>query len=196
ELDAASNNGVEAMRDLIQSVHLGIGAASRRKVYIVDEVHMLSAAASNTLLKTLEEPPQHVVFVLAATDPQKVLPPIRSRTQHFEFTLLSHAQIAAHLADIAGREGVEADADALDVLARRGAGSMRDALSLLDQALAVGDGRLDAEQVQLAFGGAAFEQRIGVLEAPAYDDVAGALAGAHEMFVAGNDPRRVTDDLL
>ena len=93
ELDAASNNGVEAMRELIQSVHLGLGASSRRKVYIIDEVHMLSAAASNTLLKTLEEPPPHVVFVLATTDPHKVLPTIRSRTQHFEFTLLSAEQL-------------------------------------------------------------------------------------------------------
>src|SRR5262245_10353761 len=123
ELDAASNNGVEAMRDLIQSVHLGVGASSRRKIYIVDEVHMLSTAASNTLLKTLEEPPAHVVFVLATTDPQKVLPTIRSRTQHFEFTLLSHEKIIELLTDILAREKIEADPEALDLIARRAAGS-------------------------------------------------------------------------
>ena len=145
ELDAASNNGVDAMRDLIQSVHLGVGATSRRKVYIVDEVHMLSAAASNTLLKTLEEPPAHVVFVLATTDPQKVLPTIRSRTQHFEFTLLSHDELVGHLADILAREGVDADDETLDLIARRAGGSARDALSLLDQALAVGGGQLDGD---------------------------------------------------
>ncbi len=196
ELDAASNNGVEAMRDLIQSVHLGVGASSRRKVYIVDEVHMLSAAASNTLLKTLEEPPAHVVFVLATTDPQKVLPTIRSRTQHFEFNLLSHGQLVGHLADILAREGVESDADALDIIARRGAGSARDALSLLDQALAVGAGRLDAQQVQIAFGGAPFEQRLAVLEAAANEDVASVLVGVHDLLAAGHDPRRIADDLL
>jgi DNA polymerase-3 subunit gamma/tau len=196
ELDAASNNGVEAMRDLIQSVHLGVGASSRRKVYIVDEVHMLSVAASNTLLKTLEEPPDHVVFVLATTDPQKVLPTIRSRTQHFEFTLLSHEQMVGHLADVLKREAIDADSEALEVIARRAGGSARDALSLLDQALAVGDGRLDAQQVEQAFGGAPFEQRIRILEAAANEDVAEVLVGVHELLAGGHDPRRVADDML
>jgi DNA polymerase III subunit gamma/tau len=196
ELDAASNNGVEAMRDLIQSVHLGVGASSRRKVYIVDEVHMLSTAASNTLLKTLEEPPAHVVFVLATTDPQKVLPTVRSRTQHFELTLLSHGQLVALLTDVLGREGIEADAEALDLIARRAAGSGRDAMSMLDQALAVGGGALDAHQVQQAFGGSPFEQRLAVLEAAANDDVASVLVGVHDLLAAGFDARRVADDLL
>jgi DNA polymerase-3 subunit gamma/tau len=196
ELDAASNNGVEAVRDLIQSVHLGVGATSRRKVYIIDEVHMLSAAASNTLLKTLEEPPAHVVFVLATTDPQKVLPTIRSRTQHFEFTLLAREQLVAHLADILQREKVEADPDALDLVARRAAGSVRDALSALDQALAVGGGEIHTEQVQAAFGGAPFDQRAALLEAAAAEDVAGVLVAVHEMLTGGHDPRRIADDLL
>jgi DNA polymerase-3 subunit gamma/tau len=196
ELDAASNNGVDAMRELIQSVHLGLGASSRRKVYIIDEVHMLSPAASNTLLKTLEEPPAHVVFVLATTDPQKVLPTIRSRTQHFEFTLLSHGQLVDHLHDILAREGLEVDAEAVDLIAGRAAGSVRDALSLLDQALAVGAGRLDAERVQSAFGGAPFELRLGVLKAAAEDDVATALVAVHDLVASGHDVRRIADDLL
>ena len=196
ELDAASNNGVEAMRELIQSVHLGLGASSRRKVYIIDEVHMLSAAASNTLLKTLEEPPPHVVFVLATTDPHKVLPTIRSRTQHFEFTLLSAEQLRDHLVDILGREGVAADAEVLDLIVRRAAGSARDALSLLDQALAVGGGALDAPAVQAALGGAPFDLRLAVLEAVATEDVAGALTGVHDLLTQGHDVRRVADDLL
>ena len=196
ELDAASNNGVDAMRDLIQSVHLGVGATSRRKVYIIDEVHMLSAAASNTLLKTLEEPPAHVVFVLATTDPQKVLPTIRSRTQHFEFTLLSHEELTGHLADILAREGIEADAGAIDLIARKAGGSARDALSALDQALAVGGGQLDGARVQEAFGGVPFEQRVAVLEAVGAEDVAGVLVGVHEMLIAGHDARRIADDLL
>ena len=196
EIDAASNRRVEQMRDLIQSVHLGVGASSKRKVYIVDEVHMLTAEASNTLLKTLEEPPAHVVFVLATTDPQKVLPTLRSRTQHFEFTLLSHGQLVGHLEGILGREGIETDPEALDLIARRAAGSARDALSLLDQALAVGGGRLDGLQVQSALGGAPFEQRLAVLEAAAADDVAGALVGVHDLVASGHDVRRVADDLL
>ncbi len=196
ELDAASNNGVEAMRELIQSVHLGVGATSRRKVYIIDEVHMLSAAASNTLLKTLEEPPGHVVFVLATTDPQKVLPTLRSRTQHFEFTLLSHGQLVGHLADVLAREGIDSDPEVLDLIARRAGGSARDALSLLDQALAVGSGKIDAQQVQSAFGGAPFEQRLAVLEAAAAEDVASALVGVHDLVASGHDVRRVADDLL
>jgi DNA polymerase-3 subunit gamma/tau len=196
ELDAASNNGVEAIRELIQSVHLGLGVTSRRKVYIIDEVHMLSAAASNTLLKTLEEPPPHVVFVLATTDPHKVLPTIRSRTQHFEFTLLSAEQLRGHLIDILGREDVAADDDVLDLVVRRAAGSARDALSLLDQALAVGGGTLDTAAVQAALGHAPFDLRLAVLDAVAAEDVAGALAGVHDLLAQGHDVRRVADDLL
>jgi DNA polymerase III subunit gamma/tau len=196
ELDAASNRGIDSMRSLIQSVHLGLGATSRRKVYVLDEVHMLTTEASNVLLKTLEEPPEYVTFVLATTDPQKVLPTISSRTQHFEFNLLSYEELIGHLADILAREGVEADADAIDLIARRAGGSARDALSALDQALAVGGGTLDGVQVQAAFGGVPFEQRVAVLEAVGSEDVAGALVGVHGMLLGGHDARRVADDLL
>jgi DNA polymerase-3 subunit gamma/tau len=108
ELDAASNNGVEAVRDLIQRASLG--TTGRTKVYIVDEVHMLSNAASNALLKTLEEPPGHVVFVLATTDPHKVLPTIRSRTQHFDFRLLGASLLTEHLREVAADAGLEVPA--------------------------------------------------------------------------------------
>src|SRR5438477_8145496 len=145
ELDAASNNGVEAMRDLV--ARAALGTPGRWKVYIVDEVHMLSAAASNALLKTLEEPPEHVVFVLATTNPEKVLPTIRSRTQHLEFTLFSADELEKLLADVLGQEGIDADPEALAVIARAAAGSARDALSLLDQALAHGTDRLEAGAV-------------------------------------------------
>lgn len=196
ELDAASNNGVDAIRDLVQSVGLGLGATSRRKVYLVDEVHMLSAAASNALLKTLEEPPEHVVFVLATTDPGKVLPTIRSRTQHFEFTLLSHEQLVSHLADVLAREGVEADAEALDVIARRAAGSARDALSVLDQALALGEGTLDPAKVRDVLGDTPLDQRVAILEAVANEDAAGALVAVASSLAGGVEPRRLADDLL
>src|SRR5216683_3133157 len=154
EIDAASNNKVEEMRSLLERVAYR-SAGGARKVYIIDEVHMLTPGASAALLKTLEEPPEHVIFVLATTDPQKVLATIRSRTQHFEFSLLPAERLAAHLADIAAREGVEADPDALATLARRAGGSARDALSLLDQALAYGEGRLRPEQVAALLGGTA-----------------------------------------
>jgi DNA polymerase-3 subunit gamma/tau len=109
ELDAASNNSVDDIRALTESVHLGLGLTATNKVYLVDEVHMLSANASNALLKTLEEPPEHVVFVLATTGPERVLPTIRSRTQHFEFTLYRLDELAGHLADVCRAEEIPAE---------------------------------------------------------------------------------------
>jgi DNA polymerase-3 subunit gamma/tau len=157
---------------------------------------MLTDAASNALLKTLEEAPGHVVFVLATTNPEKVLPTIRSRTQHFEFGLLSTEQIAAHLAQVCEWEGVEADPEALAVIATAAAGSARDALSLLDQALAHGAARLDAEVIGRLFGGTAFSARLQILDSIASEDSAGALVGLGELLEAGHEPRRVAEDLL
>ena len=194
ELDAASNNGVEAMRDLTESVHLGLGPTSTYKVYLIDEVHMLSTGASNALLKTLEEPPAHVVFVLATTSPEKVLPTIRSRTQHYDFALYSLDEIVGHLTWVSAQEGIAAEPEALEILARAAAGSMRDALSLLDQAIA--HGALDVEQVGLLFGGTDFEMRMRVLDAVANEDTADALVAVGELLDAGFDPRRITEDLL
>jgi len=196
ELDAASNNGVDNVRDLVNSVHLGLGATSRRKVYLIDEVHMLTAAASNALLKTLEEPPDHVVFMLATTDPQKVLPTVRSRTQHFDFRLLSPDELRTLVLTNLQREGIEADADAVDLIVRKAAGSGRDSLSLLDQALALGKGSLDPEQVQAMLGTTELDRLAGVLRAIAAEDPAGALVAANDAFAAGNDARRLADDLL
>ncbi|MBJ7513928.1 MAG: hypothetical protein JHC94_06345, partial [Acidimicrobiia bacterium] len=152
--------------------------------------------ASNTLLKTLEEPPDHVVFVLATTDPQKVLPTIRSRTQHFEFSLLSVQDLSAHLAHILDLEAVEYEDEALEIVARAAAGSARDALSLLDQALAHSDGRVTAEQVRRAFGGSPFAQRLAVLDAVAAEDTAGVLVCNAALLASGHDPRRIAEDLL
>ncbi len=194
ELDAASNNSVDDIRALTESVHLGLGLTATFKVYLIDEVHMLSANASNALLKTLEEPPEHVVFVLATTGPERVLPTIRSRTQHFEFTLYPVEELVGHLAHVCAGEGVPADPVALEVIARAAGGSMRDALSLLEQAIA--HGPLDAEPVADLFGGTAFELRMRVLDAIAGEDVPGALVGLGALLDAGHDPRRVTEDLL
>lgn len=136
ELDAASNNGVDDIREI--TVGAWHGTPGRWKVYIFDEVHQLSKAASAALLKTLEEPPQHVVFVLATTDPHKVLPTIRSRTQHLEFRLIGGSTLSSLLHDVRGAAGLNADEATIDAAVRLGRGSARDALSALDQLIATG----------------------------------------------------------
>jgi DNA polymerase III subunit gamma/tau len=196
EMDAASNNGVDAIRDLVERVNLGLGATSKVKVYLVDEVHMLSNAASNALLKTLEEPPGHVVFVLATTNPEKVLPTIRSRTQHFELTLLSIDELTGLLGSLLDREGVEYEPDALAPVARAAGGSARDAETLLDQALAHATGTLTAAEVEPVLGGSPFDARMTILDAIAAEDVAGALTGLAHLLESGHDARRVAEDLL
>jgi len=182
ELDAASNNGVEAMRDLVARASLG--TPGRWKVYIVDEVHMLSAAASNALLKTLEEPPGHVVFVLATTDPQKVLSTIRSRSQHFEFRLLPADVLAEHLRWVASDAGLDVSPDAIDLVARRGNGSVRDALSALDQVAAAGG--IDEQAVPVD----------EIVEGLCDRDAGRALVGVAERVAAGQDPRQLARDLI
>src|SRR5580658_3313619 len=136
ELNAASNNGVDDIRDITAGAWHGTPGSW--KVYIFDEVHQLSKAASAALLKTLEEPPAHVVFVLATTDPHKVMPTIRSRTQHLEFRLYSGETLSSLLHDVKGAAGLGADDATIDAAVRLGRGSARDALSALDQLLATG----------------------------------------------------------
>jgi len=181
ELDAASNNGVDAMRDLV--AHAALGTPGRWKVYIVDEVHMLSPAASNALLKTLEEPPGHVVFVLATTDAQKVLPTIRSRTQHFEFRLLGSETLSALLHQVRSATGLTLSDEALDSAVRRGRGSARDALSALDQVAA--GGVLDDDIEVLA----------QLAESLAEHDPTRALVAVAHASEAGRDPQRLAADL-
>jgi len=168
ELDAASNNGVDAIRDLVN--HAALGTPGRWKVYIVDEVHMLSAAAANALLKTVEEPPPHVVFVLATTDPQKVPATMRSRTQHLEFRLLSGETLHQLLADVRDAAALEVADDALDAAVRRGHGSARDALSALDQVAASGE----ADDVRPAF-----DELFAAVATERATDVLAALAVLH-----------------
>ncbi|MGO8724594.1 MAG: DNA polymerase III subunit gamma/tau [Acidimicrobiales bacterium] len=182
ELDAASNNGVEAMRDLVARASLA--TPGRWKVYIVDEVHMLSQAASNALLKTLEEPPDHVVFVLATTDPQKVLPTIRSRTQHYEFRLLDADVLALLLAEVARDAKLELPESAVEAAVRRGRGSARDALSALDQVVASGVVEDDSPFLH------------ELLVSLAERDTARALQAIESGLVAGRDAPRIAAGLL
>jgi DNA polymerase-3 subunit gamma/tau len=182
ELDAASNNGVEAMRDLV--ARSALGTPGRWKVYIIDEVHMLSAAASNALLKTLEEPPAHVVFVLATTDPQKVLQTIRSRAQHFEFHLLPQPVLTSLIEEVSQAAGLAVDADAIEQVARKGKGSARDALSVLDQFVAVGTVDDDTAVIE------------ELAEALCEKDAGRALVAVADGVAAGRDPRQLGVDLL
>ena len=138
EIDAASNNGVEDVRDLRDKVQLA-PVSAEKKVYIIDEVHMLSKPAFNALLKTLEEPPEHVVFILATTDVEKIPSTITSRTQRFSFRSISRADAVKHLKAIAKSEKIKIEDDALDLIAQRGDGSFRDSISLLDQLASLAD---------------------------------------------------------
>jgi len=182
ELDAASNNGVDAMRDLVSRA--AVGSPGRNKVYILDEVHMLSTAASNALLKTLEEPPDHVTFVLATTDPQKVLPTIRSRTQHFEFSLLTAEQLEEYVRWIVADAGLTVDDAAIAHVVRAGRGSARDTLSALDQVVAAG-GVVDRP--------AALEELVAAI---GERDSARAMVAMAEAIDQGRDPRMVGEALL
>src|SRR3954466_5068384 len=182
ELDAASNRKLDEMRDLLSRVALG--TPGRWKVYIIDEVHQLTSDASSALLKTLEEPPAHVVFVLATTDPQKVLPTIRSRTQHFEFRLLPGDVLTQLIKDVNEAEVLGVAPEAIDMVVRKGGGSARDALSVLDQVAASGEVSDDATVVD------------AIVEALAERDAAGALTAVAEAMAAGRDPRQLSVDIV
>ena len=186
EQDAASKSKVDDMRDLIERVPLG--TSGKRRVIILDEVHMLSQGAENALLKTLEEPPEHVVFVLATTDPQKVRPTIRSRTQHFEFRLLSPDVLADHVRHVIADAGLGLDAEAVDRavdhVIRSGAGSARDTLSALDQVAALGEVFDEPEPVD------------AVLDALCDRDAGAVLVAVADALAAGRDPRTLGEDLI
>ena len=182
ELDAASNNGVDAMRDLIGKVALG--SPGRTKVYILDEVHMLSSGAENALLKTLEEPPPHVVFVLCTTEPNKVVPTIRSRTQHLEFSLLSAGQVGQLIDHVVGDAGLEITPEARAYIARAGGGSARDTLSALDQVVAAGGAPQGGEHLDALF------------QALIDRDANAALGAIEGALSAGRDAATIATSLL
>src|SRR3982074_1933305 len=145
--------GIDEIRELREGARY-LPARDRYKIYILDEAHQITDAAFNALLKTLEEPPSHVVFMLATTQPEDIPQTIRSRCKHFSFHAVKFEQILAQLRDLAGRENIAADEDALALLAEAGGGSIRDALSILDQAIACCDGRLTAETIRQLAGAA------------------------------------------
>ena len=182
ELDAASHNKVDDVRELISKVHLG--SPGRTKVYILDEVHMLSSGAENALLKTLEEPPDHVVFVLATTEPQKVVSTIRSRTQHFRFNLLPADVLADHVRQVIADAELDVDDNAIEYVIRQGGGSARDTLSALDLVAAAG-GVPEGSDVAHALVAAIGER-----------DPSKAIAAIQEGLEFGREPRTIGEDTL
>ena len=195
EIDAASNTSVEDVRDLRDKVGFRPGEA-RYKVYIIDETHMLSNAAFNALLKTMEEPPPHVIFVLATTEPQKIPATIISRVQRFEFRRLTLPEIIARLNEIARKENLRIEPAAIEAIARQATGAMRDAESLLDQLMSYGSGEITLAQVQGLLG-AASHQVVGEIVARlAEKDVAQGLALIANAVDSGADPRQLGREIV
>ena len=184
EIDGASNRGIEEIRELRETVKYA-PATSKFKIFIIDEVHMLSPQAFNALLKTMEEPPEHVKFILCTTDAHKVPATIQSRCQRFDFRNISTTQIAQHLAEVVQKEGASADADVLHAIARLGNGSMRDALSHLDRLMSVGEKKLTAKLLEELLGLPDRELIGAFLDALADGEAGAALLKADELLKRG-----------
>ena len=195
ELDAASNNGVDEIRELIDKVKYGT-ILGRYKVYIIDEVHMLSTGAFNALLKTLEEPPEHVIFILATTEPHKILPTILSRCQRYDFTKLSDKDIKNRIKSVLEHENVTYNEEAVDIIISLADGGMRDALSILDQVLAYSGNKLDVQDILDIFALESKEEKIALLNAIIQKDVSDVLSRINRYVSLGTDIKRLTDDLL
>jgi DNA polymerase-3 subunit gamma/tau len=195
EIDGASNRGIDEIRQLRQNVAVRPSRV-RYKIYIIDEVHMLTKEAFNALLKTLEEPPEHVKFIFATTEPHKIPITILSRCQRFDFAGISSATIQARLAQIAAAEGVAVEPEALQILASRAAGSMRDSQSLLEQLLAQGSERITARDVNELLGIAPAERLGGLVRRLVERDAAGALAELDATLQGGVEVGLLLDQLV
>jgi DNA polymerase-3 subunit gamma/tau len=195
EIDGASNRGIDEIRQLRQNVAVRPSRV-RFKVYIIDEVHMLTKEAFNALLKTLEEPPEHVKFIFATTEPNKIPITILSRCQRFDFAGIDTSAIETRLAQIAAAEGVEVEAAAVQILASRAAGSMRDSQSLLEQLLAVADRRITAADVNSLLGTAPAERLQGLVGHLVERDAAAALAELDAALAGGVEVGQLVDQLI
>ncbi|CAG9623550.1 DNA polymerase III subunit gamma/tau [Sutcliffiella rhizosphaerae] len=195
EIDAASNNGVDEIRDIRDKVKYAPSAV-KYKVYIIDEVHMLSIGAFNALLKTLEEPPKHVIFILATTEPHKIPLTIISRCQRFDFKRITGESIVGRLATVLEAQGIESDPQALSIIARAAEGGMRDALSLMDQAISFSEGSLTVQDA-LAITGSVSQTFMTDMVKGLYEkNVAMALDSLHQIFQSGKDPARFLEDFI
>lgn len=195
EIDAASNNGVDNIRELRESVKYP-PAVGRKKVYIIDEVHMLSTGAFNALLKTLEEPPESVIFILATTDPQKLPQTILSRCMRLDFKRVPEKTLIEHMRNICSEKGIQVTDSALRLLAANADGSVRDGLSILDQCLSGGDKRLDRDIILEFLGTVSEEFFINLTEKVALHDVAGALVVLDEAMQEGKDVKQLMKDWM
>ncbi len=195
EIDGASNRGIDEIRQLRQNAGVRPSRA-RFKIYIIDEVHMLTKEAFNALLKTLEEPPEHVKFIFATTEPNKIPITILSRCQRFDFAGIDATDIEGRLAQIAEAEGVEADAEALQMIARRAGGSMRDSQSLLEQLLSIAGSRITADDVTALLGTAPAARLGELVRSLAAHDAATALAALDAAVEQGVEVAQLVDQLL
>ncbi|MGO1119891.1 DNA polymerase III subunit gamma/tau [Rhodovibrionaceae bacterium A322] len=195
EMDAASRTGVDDIRELIESVRYR-PVSARYKVYIIDEVHMLSRNAFNALLKTLEEPPESVVFIFATTEIRKVPVTVLSRCMRFDLRRIDQEDLAGHFARICDKEGVSVEEEGLSLIARAADGSARDGLSLLDQAISLGDGQVITEQVKTMLGLADSTRVYDLFDQIMQGDVPGSLTILEDLYNGGSDPAVVLQDLL
>src|SRR6266852_848055 len=194
EIDAASNRGINEMRELRENVRYR-PARDRYKVFIVDEAHQITNEAFNALLKTIEEPPEWVVFVLCTTEAHKIPATIASRCQHFSFRSVDFEDLVARMSWICGQEGIEADAEALAVLAQAGEGSIRDSLSALDQAIACCGAKLNAAEVRALLGTFSLDALAGVTDALAASDSSRMLALVDELERNGHNLQHFSREL-
>lgn len=195
EIDAASNNGVEEIRDIRDKAKYAPTQAEY-KVYIIDEVHMLSTGAFNALLKTLEEPPQNVIFILATTEPHKIPLTIISRTQRFDFKRISTQDIVDHMAHIMQEMALDYEEQALYVIGRAAEGGMRDALSILDQTISFSDEKVTLEDAMQVTGSLTYEMMDHCIQCCVAGDVERALEGLESILGEGKEARRFLEDLL
>jgi DNA polymerase-3 subunit gamma/tau len=195
EIDAASRTGVDDMRELLENVQYA-PTRGRFKVYLIDEVHMLSKHSFNALLKTLEEPPEHIKFLLATTDPQKLPVTVLSRCLQFNLKRMSTAQIKGHLTDLLTQEKIEFNDQALVMLSHAADGSMRDALSLLDQAIAFGAGNVHSESVESMLGVISRDYLVSIIRALIDQDAATLLQQTRQLIDRSPDYQRVCSELI
>ncbi|MER7594947.1 DNA polymerase III subunit gamma and tau [Streptomyces hydrogenans] len=196
EIDAASHGGVDDARDLREKAFFG-PASSRYKIYIIDEAHMVTPAGFNALLKVVEEPPEHLKFIFATTEPEKVIGTIRSRTHHYPFRLVPPGTLREYLGDVCGREGIPVDEGVLPLVVRAGAGSVRDSMSVMDQLLAgAGEAGVTYAMATSLLGYTDSALLDSVVDAFASGDGAAAFEVVDRIIEGGNDPRRFVADLL
>lgn len=195
EIDAASNNGVDEIRNIRDKVKYA-PSESKFKVYIIDEVHMLTTGAFNALLKTLEEPPAHAIFILATTEPHKIPPTIISRAQRFDFKAISHDEIVERLQFVADAQDIEYDNAALDFIAKASEGGMRDALSIMDQAIAFGDDHLTLQDALNVTGSVDAQALNDLLKEVVEGDVKTAFSTYHQFIAQGKEVNRLINDMI